>query len=158
MYNTFGASCYGNSLKKDSSHNSFGNMCFNIIIEDGYSNSFGNGCGSITLSEGCDGNSFGNACGYITLSDGCDGNSFGNGCRSITLNNSYMSYNTFGDKVKSLVLVNTSTASSTQLVQYYRFATGLDVVGTLDAARGRSYETYVGKNSSGTIKQICLLD
>jgi hypothetical protein len=115
-------------------------------------------CGSITLSENCDENSFGNICGYISLSEGCDGNSFGNECRDITLKNSYMSYNTFGDQVTSLVLVNTSTASSSQQVQYYRFATGLAVVGTIDAARGRSYETYVGKNSSDTIKQICLID
>ena len=156
--NTFGANCHRNIIKNESSYNSFGNMCYDIIIKDGYYNSFGNGCRDITLSESCSGNSFGNVCGDITLSESCSGNSFGNECNGITLNNSYMSYNTFGDNVKSLVLTNTSTASSSQQVQYYRFATGLAVVGTITAIRGRSYETYVGKNSSGGIKQICLLD
>lgn len=89
IYNTFGNSCYKNTIStgaglcigNECTFNSFGNSCEEITLMSMCSdNTFGAYCVGNTLGESCNSNSFGDYCGGNSLGDGCEGNSFGYGC------------------------------------------------------------------------------
>ena len=169
--NTFGSNCYSNTFGNEYYSNTFGNYC--------YSNTFGNNCNSNTFGNDCSGNTFGNYCSSNTFGnncysnifgDTCEGNTFGNDCHSIKFASdssastkyNYYQNNYFGDGCQYIVFTGAETASSAQRVQSYNFAQGLqgtrNAYLTIDGVRGRSFETYISKDTDGTIKESVIAD
>ena len=179
-YNTFGNYCYRNTFGNDCNNNTFGNKC--------YCNTFGNSCGSNTFGNDCCYNTFENSCYYNTFGnycssntfgnncysnifgDNCEGNTFGNDCHSIKFASdssastkyNYYQYNHFGNGCQYIVFTGAETASSSAQVQNYNFAQGLKGTSsaylTIDGVRGRSFETYISKDTDGTIKESVIAD
>ena len=159
----FGVNCFSNSLGNDCFSNTFGNFCSNNV--------FGNICYFNSLGNLCDSNVFGNSCRNNVFGNNCSNNSLGSGCQNIKfwLNitgrrqlYNYYQNNHFGDGCQYILFKGTETASYSKQIQNYNFAQGLQ--GTSDAylaingVRGRSFETKVAKNSSGTLKTYCEAD
>ena len=170
-YNSFGNGCYSNSLSGNCYSNSLGERCYsNSFGTACNSNSFGNACNSNSFDNDCYYNSFGNYCSYNSLGINCLFNSFENGCSYIkfasdsSASNKYKYYrhNHFGDGCLYIILKGAETASSSNQVQKYNFAQGLQ--GTADnyliveGKRNRAYETKVAKNSKGELKIYCEAD
>ena len=169
--NTFGSNCYSNTFGNEYYSNTFGNYC--------YYNTFGNNCNSNTFGNDCSGNTFGNYCSSNTFGNNCSSNTFGNNCSSNTFGNdciyikfasdssastkyNYYQNNYFGDGCQYIVFTGAETASSAQRVQSYNFAQGLqgtrNAYLTIDGVRGRSFETYISKDTDGTIKESVIAD
>ena len=133
--NTFGSSCYDNT---------FGSSCYN--------NTFGSDCYSNTFGDYYSYNSFGNYCSYIKFASDKDA----------TTKYNYYQYNHFGDGCKYIIFTGSETASDAIQVQNYNFSQGLQ--GTyssylvIDGKRNRSYETYISKDTDGTIKESIIAD
>ena len=170
-YNSFGNGCYSNSLNGNCYNNYFGERCYsNSLGTACNSNSFGNGCYSNSFDNDCYYNSFGNYCSYNALGNDCLFNSFGNGCSYIkfasnsSASNKYKYYrhNHFGDGCLYIIFTGAETASSSNQVQKYNFAQGLQGTSsnylTVDGVRNRAYETKVAKNSKGELKIYCEAD
>lgn len=84
---------YGNTLKSNCQHNTFGNECqYNILYNNCYNNTFGNHCQSNKLMTDCHDNIF---------KSSSYSNSLGCGCEQIVLRNS--TYNTFGPECSNIV-------------------------------------------------------
>ena len=173
--NTFGIRCHSNTFGNNCDSNAFGDNC------DG--NTFGNSCSNNTFGNDCDSNTFGNDCGGNTFGGGCDSNTFGDGCwlnsfgnydsfntfgnnckdikfasdKSASTKYNYYQSNHFGDGCQYILFKGTETESSSAQVQNYNFAQGLQ--GTYSAylniygKRNRDYETYISKDTDGTIKE-----
>lgn len=134
-------------------------------------NFFGNGCNTIVLGSGCRDNYFGEFCTNITLGDNCYNNIFNKSCSYITLKSGsattssdaqYLIYCEFDVNTKYVQLWNSGTASSTQAVRYYRVSQSVSgtssAVSVIQVNRGKTTDTRLAKNSSGTIKQWCDAD
>ena len=169
--NSFGNNCYANSFDFGSSYNSFGNSCSRNTFGNNYSsNSFGNDCSSNSFGYGCSSNSFGNNCDNNSFGNNCSNNTFGNNCDNIkfasdsSASNKYNYYysNHFGDECQYILFTGKETASSSQRVQNYNFAQGLQGTSsaylTIDGVRGRSFETYISKDTDGTIKESVIAE
>ena len=148
-FNTFGNYCYSNT---------FGNYC--------YSNTFGNSCYSNTFGNSCDSNTFGNSCYSNTFGNSCYSNTFGNYCYSNTFgqddgNNElqgYINHCKFGDEC---IYVTFDGGVEETPINYYTFmdaVKGTDISHVTVTGQSRNYETYVGYNSSGTLKTWCPAD
>ena len=173
--NTFGNECYSNTFGNECYSNAFGNNCYgNAFGNECYSNTFGNNCYSNTFGNNFRYNTFGNYFQYNTFGNNCywntfgnyfQYNTFGNNCSNIkfasdsaasTKYNYYQS-NHFGDGCQYILFKGTETESSSAQVQNYNFAQGLQ--GTDSAylniygKRNRDYETYISKDTDGTIKE-----
>ena len=175
--NTFGNSCYSNTFGNSCNSNTFGNGCNSNTFGNGcYSNTFGNYCNSNTFGNYCNSNTFGDYCYSNTFGDYCYSNTFGRDCYSNTFGN-YCDTNTFGNycdtnelqgyisfcKIgeKCGYIALDGGADGTE-VQYYTF---MDAVQgdastpvTITGTPSRSFETYVGYNSSGVLKTWCPAD
>ena len=171
-YNSFENNCYSNSFGNDCNSNSFGNNCYSISFRNECnSNSFGNNCYSNSFGSNCYSNSFGGGCSRNSFGNSCSYNSFGNSCNYIRFapsenaSNKYAFYqnNHFGDSCSFIIFKGAETASASAQVQNYNLSQGLrgqsgNAYLTIDGKRGRSYETKVAKNSSGTLKIYCEAD
>ena len=178
--NIFGNSCSSNKFGTWVNNNEFGNNCDDNVFGSGcHNNSFGtncisnifaNNCYSNTFNNDCYGNTFGNYCSLIFLGNNIYSNSFGNYCYAIkfaldgSVSKKYSHYNRnhFGDGCQYIFFTGAETASSTQQVQNYKFAQGLQGTSsaylTIDGKRSRAYETKVAKNSNGELKIYCEAD
>lgn len=176
--NIFGSGCYNNTFKNKCYENTLGDNCYsNILKNDCYHNIFGNKCTYNILGELSNFNNFGNDClgnifGFnnagMRLGNNCVKNIFGNGCANIrfTLENNtlcdYYYYNYFGNGCRYIHFTNPEAASSTDIVQNYNFAQGIQGTSssylTINGDRNRAYETKVALNSSGTLKTYCEAD
>ena len=146
-YNTLGYNCYNNEFGRDYFHNSFGNSNHGLKLGSYYShNSFGNSNYELKFGDYLSSNVFLNNCSNIV---------FGSGKSDTAVIYSHYSNNFFGNNCWSLVLKETTTSSTD--IQNYNFASGLQSK-TIDSERGRSYETKVAKNSTGTLKIYCEAD
>lgn len=146
--NSFGSNCYNNSFSGGCSNNSFGNYF--------HDNAFGYNCHN---------NVFGNDCNSNLFGDSCSSNSFGNGCMYIKFASDYLastkySYyqnNHFGDGCQYIVFTGKGNASSSQQVQNYNFAQGVEGTAnpylSIDGERDRAYETYISKDTNGIVKE-----
>ena len=177
--NTFGNGCGSNTFGNNCQSNTFGNDCYsNTFGNDCGSNTFGNGCGSNTFGNNCGSNTFGNDCGANTFGNGCGANTFGNGCGSNTFGNDCWSNTfatasggstaqsnfrniTFEDGVNYVVLYQ-STTSSSAYVQNYHVLNGLQGTNNskinVEVSTNLEYCTFVGKNTSGTVKTYNIMD
>ena len=170
--NAFGNSCYYNAFGNSCDSNAFGNDCnFNAFGNNCGSNAFGNNCGSNAFGNDCNSNAFGNDCNYNAFGNDCNYNAFGNGCGHNAFGNS-CNYNelktssnnnelnasinncTFEAAVSQIVLNNpdgSNVAKSLYTVQSGNYWEG--VTQTTITMAYRTYPTYVGKNSSGVVKE-----
>ena len=181
--NTFGNACYSNTFGNDCDSNTFGNDCdYNSFGYACHSNSFGYACYSNTFGSFCYANSFGNDCESNSFGNNCHSNSFGNGCDSNTFGsfcyaNSfgndcyynkfcgttsayegyYYRFNHLGDGVRDCVFMNGATASSSQCVQNYDVAQGVNNI-SIGVTRNLAYETKVALSTSGALKVFNLAD
>ena len=156
-FNSFGGQCNNNSLENNCNSNSFGDVF--------YTNSFGSDCNYNSIGNYCYRNSFGNGCEGNSLGEECCQNSLGNYCNHIkfassssdTTKYNYYQQNHFGEGCQYIVFTGAGTASNAQQVQNYNFAQGLQGTSsaylTIDGKRNRSYETYVSRDTDGTIKE-----
>ena len=95
---------------------------------------------------GCYSNTFGNNCSNNSLGNYCSNNSLGN----------YYQFNKVDDGV-SVTLKNNENGSSNQQVQNYHFTRGLNKR-TIEVNRNRAYETTIGIDSSGNVREFCIAD
>ena len=159
--NTFGNNCTSNTFGNDCTNNTFGNSCTNNTFGNSCNNNtFGNYCNSNTFSNDCDNNTFGNECKTNNFGNYCTNNSFGNSCQNNKLP-AYVRYNTFGIGVAKLNLLPSESGNPLNYMQNYRITNGLQGASggqTIQVERNRNYETTVGRNSNGVIKQFCVAD
>ena len=185
--NTFGSDCSGNEIGVRSYSNTFGNGCSNNTFGDSceyntfgnqcYRNTFGNACGKNTFWESCyantlgcycDYNTFGEYCSHNTFGDYCDNNTFGNECDFNTFGN-YCIHNELQGYIddasvgENVAFVEISGGAIGSFVRYYHICdrvqgqssdSKLSIVGVPN----RTFETWVGYNSSGTLKTWCPAD
>ena len=157
--NTFGNGCYSNTFGNECDSNTFGNNCDSNTFGDGcYSNTFGNGYYSNTFGNYCYTNTFGHECESNTFGNNCNSNTFGNYCDSNELQG-YISFCKIGEKCRYIAL--DGGANGTE-VQYYTFMDAVQGAAstpvTITGTPSRSFETYVGYNSSGVLKTWCPAD
>ena len=169
--NSFSSGCYRNSFGSYCGGNSFGSNCGG--------NSFGSNCGGNSFGTSCTNNSFGNNCNTNSFGSNCGGNSFGTSCtgsrfgsncnyiifasdRSSSTKYGYYRNNQFGDGCNYIVFTGAEKASSYAQVQNYNFAQGLQgtysAYLTVDGVRNRAYETYISRDTGGTIKESVIAD
>ena len=148
--NTFGDSCYSNTFGDRCNNNTFGNNC--------YSNTFGDSCYSNTFGDRCTGNTFGDSCYSNTFGDSCYSNTFGDRCENSRISSDFAQFNTFGNGVRNIALLNFESGDESNCIQNYRITNGLQGPEGIQVERNRNYETTVGRNSDGTIKQFCVAD
>ena len=153
QYNTFGSACRGNTFGGDCRSNTFGPYCQNNIFGSScYYNSFGPRCQNNALGNNCQYNTFGNNCRYIKFAPNKE---------AATKYNFYQS-NCFGDGCQYILVKGEETASSKSQVQNYNFAQGLQGTSgnylTIDGVRNRAYETYISRDTDGTIKESVIAD
>ena len=178
--NTFGNECQSNTFGGTCQYNTFGNECqYNTFGDRCQSNTFGGDCCRNIFGPYCQNNTFGSSCYYNTFEDGCQYNSFGNECRGNSFGNecsyiklasvsssvaeyNYYRNNHFGDGCQYIVFAGAETASASAQVQNYKFAQGLqgtsDEYLAIDGKRNRSYETYISRDTDGTIKESVIAD
>ena len=161
-YNTFGNSCYSNTFGNDCSRNTFGNNCSrNTFGNDCYSNTFGNSCGNNTFGNDYWYNTFGNSCSYNTFGNSCIYIKFASDASATTKYN-YYKYNHFGDGCQYIVFTGAETAGWNEQVQNYNFSQGLQGTDsaylTIDGVRNRAYETYISRDTDGTIKESVIAE
>ena len=169
--NTFGNNCYENTFGNYCSHNAFGNNCYeNTFGNYCNGNAFGNYCIVNAFGDRCSGNAFGNYCNSNAFGNDCNRNSFGDSCSGIKFASDssastkydYYQFNHFGDGCKYIVFTGTEPESSSQQVQNYNFAQGLrgtyNVYLTIDGKRSRAYETYISRDTDGTIRESVIAD
>ena len=169
--NTFGNYCSYNAFEDNCSNNTTGNNCkSNEFRNSCSSNTFGSGCSSNSFGSNCQSNTFGTNCYNNTFGSNCSSNSFRSNCRyikfasdssaSTTYNYYRRSY--FGDGCAYILFKGAETASSSAQVQNYNFTQGLQGTSsaylTIDGVRGRSYETYISKDTDGTIKESVIAE
>ena len=150
--NSFGASSYGNILGNYCSSNTLGTTCQN--------NTFAIGCSNNNISNNFSENRMIGLFGFNTIGAGCSNNIFGHRF----LNNSvcaYVSSSIFGTGISYIAVVGNNVGALNSAVYYHicdkvsgTQATPLSV--TVSASR--TYETYVGYNSSGVLKEWCPAD
>ena len=168
--NTFGTFCQSNTFGSDYHGNIFGNhLQYNTFGDSYYSNTFGEHFQYNTFGSGHHGNTFGNNCGYNNFGDDCHRNTFGNDCGHIKFASdsaastkyNYYQYNHFGDGCQYILFKNADAVSSSY-VQNYKFAQGLQGTDsaylTIDGVRNRTYETYISKDTDGTIKESVIAE
>ena len=148
-----------------------------IVFKDTYidktlrNNYFGNSCNTIVLGSGCRDNYFAEFCTNITLGDNCYNNLFGKSCSYITFksgsstsasNAQYMINCNFDMNTKYVQLWNSGDASSTKAVRYYQISQSVSgtssSISVIQVNRGKTTDTHLAKNSSGTVKQWCDAD
>jgi hypothetical protein len=185
--NTFGAGCLGNKLYHECNYIILNDLCcHNTFGISGYCNSFGYNCNSNVFGEysfcnsfgpwgsnnilgrdcvynifhnECTSNSFGDSCQINSFSADCSYNNFGNACCENRFRvGAHYRYNTFGEEVRNLHLVNYEQGYYDNYVQNYHIANGIQ--GTeepleINAERNRIYETTIARNSNGEIVQFC---
>ena len=170
-FNSFGNDCYSNSFWNYCYSNSFGNYCnSNSFGNYCYSNSFGNYCNFNSFGNYCNSNSFGNNCYSNSFGNYCYSNSLGNSCNSIKFASStsastkynYYQYNHFGDGCQYIVFTGAGTAGWNEQVQNYNFSQGLQGTDsaylTIGGVRNRAYETYISRDTDGTIKESVIAE
>ena len=169
--NAFGNNCYGNTFGNNCDYNAFGNGCYGNTFGNGcYGNTFRHGCYSNAFGDRCYGNAFENYCNRVAFGNDCNSNSFGDSCyfikfasdSSASTKHNYYRYNHFGDGCQYIVFTGTEPESSSQQVQNYNFAQGVrgtyDVYLTIDGKRSRAYETYISRDTDGTIRESVIAD
>ena len=169
--NTFGNDCSRNTFGNDCSRNTFGNDCYSNTFGNYFQgNTFGNSCWYNTFGINCYNNTFGNDCSRNTFGINCSRNTFGNNCNyikfasdsSASTKYNYYQNNYFGDGCQYIVFIGAETTSSSAQVQNYNFAQGLKGTSsaylTIDGVRGRSFETYISKDTDGTIKESVIAE
>ena len=178
--NTFGNGCYGNAFGNNCYENTFGNNCYgnafgnycngNTFRNGCYGNTFRHGCYSNAFGDRCYGNAFENYCNRIAFGNDCNSNVFGDSCSCIKFASdssastkyNYYQFNHFGDGCKYIVFTGTEPESSSQQVQNYNFAQGLrgtdSAYLTIDGVRNRAYETYISRDTDGTIRESVIAD
>ena len=154
--------CYGNAFGNGCYGNAFGNNC--------YDNAFGNNCYDNAFGNYCSHNAFGNYCSHNAFGNDCYSNSFGDSCSCIKFASdssastkyNYYQFNHFGDGCQYIVFTGTEIASPSARVQNYNFAQGLRgtyvVYLTIDGKRSRAYETYISRDTDGTIRESVIAD
>ena len=172
--NSFGDSCYSNSFGDSCDSNSFGYGCYSNSFGDSCdSNSFGYGCYSNSFGDSCYSNGFGNNCYSNGFGNNCYSNGFGGFCYSNSFGNNchynnfcgttsgykgyYYRFNHLGDGVVDCVFTNSATASSSQCVQNYDVAQGVNKR-TIAVTRNLAHETKVALSTSGELKMFNLAD
>lgn len=155
--NTFGSNYYNNTIGNSCTYNTFGTNCRNNIIGNNYYfNTLGNDCYSNTFKNNCNNNSFGTNCSFNSFGNQCAYIKFASSSSSTTKYNYYKN-NHFGDGCQYIFFKGAETASSSAQAQNYKFAQGTSGTPsaylTIDGARNRSYETYISKDTDGTIKE-----
>ena len=153
-FNAFGNNCYYNAFGNSCNYNAFGNSCD--------SNAFGNDCNYNAFGNNCDYNAFGNNCYYNAFGNNCDSNAFGNDCYSNELktssNNNELGAGiydcTFETNVSQIILDNPDGSNDNKI--WYTIQSGnyfINNAKTTITMANRAYPTYVGKNSSGVVKE-----
>ncbi len=170
--NTFGISCGNNRFGIECSNNIFSNDCdYNLFSGDCSSNTFGNGCDKNIFGDNCYDNVFDNSCSYNTFGNNCSYNTFGNNCYNIKFASNaddgtsdkyeYYQYNQFGDGCQYILFKEIET-SSAEYIQNYKFAQGLRGTTSeylsIGGKRNRKYETYISKDSNGTVKESVIAE
>ena len=169
--NSFGNNCYENTFGNDCSDNAFRIGCDNNAFGNNCNyNALGNGCQRNSFGNDCDNNAFGNDCSSNTFGESCGSNVFGDSCSCIKFASdssastkyNYYQFNHFGDGCKYIVFTGTEPESSSQQVQNYNFAQGLrgtdSAYLTIDGKRSRAYETYISRDTDGTIRESVIAD
>ena len=178
--NTFGNGCSNNTFGNGCSNNTFGNGCSNNFFGNGCShNAVGNNCQYNTFGENCYGNSFGENCNRNSFGDSCHRNSFGAHCDYNSVGNccdyiifavdssastkyDYYRHNHFGDGCEYILFMGKDIDVDYQRVQNYNFAQGVQGTDsaylTIDGVRNRAYETYISRDTDGTIKESVIAD
>lgn len=156
--NTFERGCYGNTFGYSCNSNTFGSACNNNTFGNScYDNTFGNECGTNTFVNHCYKNTFGNNCYDNTFWNECGGNTFGKECYGNTLW-AVCLYNTFGRECAYISVERSDNGAC----QFYHIcdnvqgAFGSPI--TIRMIVNRTFETWVGYNSSGVLKTWCPMD
>ena len=160
--NFFGIGGYNNSFGNGCSHNAFGNNCqYNTFGENCYRNSFGENCDRNSFGENCYRNSFGAHCDYNSVGNCCDYIIFAVDSSAST-KYEYYRRNHFGDGCQYILFAGKDPSAAYQQVQNYNFAQGLQGTEsaylTIDGVRNRAYETYISRDTDGTIKESVIAD
>ena len=179
--NSFGDSCYHNSFGDRCSLNSFGMLCSDINFNRGcFHNALGSYCRNIFFGNECNDNKFGNSCEFNTLNAECLYNTFGNQCNNNILgpnssfntfgnkclNNkctidvdgvasTYHRFNIFGDNVQNCTLINETSASINNQVQYYNIRSGVNGK-TINTVRNLQTETIIGGETEHIFETITI--
>ena len=178
--NTFGSSCRNNTFYGNCWNNIFESSCLGNTFESSCDdNFFGENCNYNTFGSNCKGNSLGISCQGNSLGNNCQNNSFGSNCWNNTFGNvcyyikfasdksastkyNYYRNNHFGDGCQYILFKCAETASASAQVQNYKFAQGLqgtsDEYLAIDGKRNRSYETYISRDTDGTIKESVIAE
>ena len=178
--NTFGSSCRNNTFYGNCWNNIFESSCLGNTFESSCDdNFFGENCNYNTFGSNCKGNSLGISCQGNSLGNNCQNNSFGSNCWNNTFGNvcyyikfasdksastkyNYYRNNHFGDGCQYVLFKCAETASASAQVQNYKFAQGLqgtsDEYLAIDGKRNRSYETYISRDTDGTIKESVIAE
>lgn len=143
--NVFEYSCVDNKFLHTVAHNYFGGYFYgNIICGQMSDNVFGNHCTYNTFGQSIYGNTFGD---YLSV------NTFGDTFMNNTVE-SHFSQNTFNGNNQSVAFYRAEGGGE---VLYYNIGKGVSNANlTLDL--GRSYEQYIGYNSSGELVSWCPAD
>ena len=172
-YNIFGNGCYSNRIDIYCSNNTFGNKCFSNTFDGNCAgNNFGNNCSNNSFGTECVGNSLGADCDNITIGTMSNNNSFSNGCSYIkfaagssasSAKYDLYQHNHFGEGCQYILFKETEPYDDNSYnVQNYNFAQGLQ--GTADnyliveGKRNRAYETYISRDTDGTIKESVIAE
>ncbi len=180
-YNKFGNGCESNTLKEDCSHNIFGDMCnnntlngqcnynkfggmcsYNTLDANNIQNIFSSDCWNNQIAINCQGNTFGVQCNYNILGSNSSFNTFGNKC----LSNKFMAdvngtvgayhrFNIFGDNVQNCTLINETSASINNQVQYYNIRSGVNGK-TINTVRNLQTETIIGGETEHIFETITI--
>lgn len=180
-FNKFGNGCESNTLKEDCSHNIFGHMCknntlngqcnynkfggscsYNTLDANSIQNIFSSDCWNNQIAINCQGNTFGVQCNYNILGSNSSYNTFGNKC----LSNKFMAdvngtvgayhrFNIFGDNVQNCTLINETSASINNQVQYYNIRSGVNGK-TINTVRNLQTETIIGGETEHIFETITI--
>ena len=170
-YNILGYNCINNTFGNNCQHNTFDDNCrYNTFGPQCSFNTFRNSCWYNILGSVCSNNIFGSDCSYNTFGEDCSYNTLGSSCWQIkfapdslaeTKYNFYKN-NYFGDECQYIVFTGAETASPEAQVQNYKFAQGTTGTSSeylnIDGVRNRSYETYISKDTDGTIKESVIAE
>lgn len=170
---SLGDNCSDNTIQFNAPNCTLGNYCRNNTIQNGSNkNILGDNCNNNTLDSASINNKFADNCSYIVLDGNAAYNTFGNNCSYINFISEISSddtkvaggryhFNKFEDNVSYIDVLNEDT-ELTSNVQNYVFKSSIKGTSSeqlvINVERGREYNTIVGKNSSGEIKQYCIED
>ena len=160
--NTFGNNCQHNTFDDNCQYNTFGPQCsFNTFRNSCWYNILGSVCSNNILGSDCFYNTFGEACSYNTLGSSCWQIKFASD-KSASTKYNYYKNNHFGDGCQYILFKGIGTDTPSDQVQNYNFSQGLKGTSSsyliIDGKRNRAYETYISRDTDGTIKESVIAE